>query len=94
MPVTWRDLDRSLRRRRTSDGRGFPLMGGPRGHRMGSVSVARPNESLKPTGLMRRDAGATPPMAAGGLARRSALGTMPVSGQEVLQIFLGGGRIS
>ena len=34
------------------------------------VRQARPNESLKPTGLMRRDAGATPAMAAGGLARR------------------------
>jgi hypothetical protein len=46
------------------------LTGGPRGRRMGGVSATRPNESLKPTGLMRRDAGATPAMAAGGLARR------------------------
>ena len=38
---------------------------GPRGHRMGGVPVARPNESLKPTGLMRPDAGTTPAMAAG-----------------------------
>ncbi|MGH3428321.1 MAG: hypothetical protein ACRDQZ_12270 [Mycobacteriales bacterium] len=36
------------------------------------MPVARTNESLKPTGLMRRDAGAAPAWAAGGLARRSA----------------------
>jgi hypothetical protein len=71
MQVTWRDLDRSSRRRRAGDGPGLSLTGGPRGRRMGGVSVARPDESLKPTGLMRRDAGATPAMAAGGLARRS-----------------------
>ncbi len=39
---------------------------------MGGVSVARPNESLKPTGLMGRGAGVTLAMAAGGLTRRSA----------------------
>ena len=39
---------------------------------MGGASVARPSEWLKPIGLMRRDAGETPAMAAGGLARRSA----------------------
>jgi hypothetical protein len=72
MQVTWRDLDRLSRRRRAGDGQGLTLTGRPRGHRMGGVSVARPNESLKPTGLMRRNAGTTPAMAAGGLARRSA----------------------
>ena len=48
------------------------MTGGPRGRRMGGVAFARPNESLKPAGLMSRDAGATTAMAAGGLARRSA----------------------
>jgi hypothetical protein len=66
MQVTWRDLDRPSRRRRTDGGRGLSLTGGPRGHRMGGVSATRPNESLKPTGRMRRDARATPAMAAGG----------------------------
>src|SRR3974390_1615329 len=60
MQVNWRDLDRSPRRRRTGDGRGFTLTGGPRGPSMGGVTIARPNESLKPIGLMRRDAGVTP----------------------------------
>ncbi len=72
MQVTWRNLDRSSRRRRTGDGQGLTLTGGPQGHRMGGVTVARPNESLKPSGLMRRDVGTTPAMAAGGFARRSA----------------------
>ena len=61
------------------------MTGGPRGRRMGGVSVARPNESLKPTGLMRRNAGATSAMAAGGLARRlaAALSRWGVAGQRV-----------
>jgi hypothetical protein len=53
MQVTWRGLDRSSRRGRTGDGQGFTLTGGPRGHRMGGVSVARPDESPKPAGLVR-----------------------------------------
>src|SRR5262249_27952152 len=43
MQVTWRDLYRSSRRRRTGDGQGLTLTGGPRGHSMGGVPVARPN---------------------------------------------------
>jgi hypothetical protein len=82
MQVNWRDLDRSPRRRRTADGRGSSLTGGPRGRRMGGVANAPPNELLKPTGLMRRDAGVTPARAAGGLARRSDLTT---AGLEELQ---------